>query len=205
MNAPTRDLKAKLWARDPLDYYVEPPEVSAALFRVERFVGHIWDPACGRGNILKAAIESGYRNCVVGSDVERRSCPFYFHGMRDFLDEQKLCLAQNIVTNPPYFSGKGTERFIRKALELAIGKVAIFTDTRFLSGDARARDLFKLHRPHRIWLLTPRPSCPPGAWLDAGNKAGGGTADYCWLVWSLTEPPPSRSEIDWLRWTRAKA
>ena len=33
-----------------------------------------------------------------------------------------------------------------------------------------------------IYLLTPRPSMPPGKWIAAGNKPGGGTQDFCWLL-----------------------
>jgi len=35
----------------------------------------------------------------------------------------------------------------------------------------------------RIWLLTPRPSMPPGQHILDGGKVGGGKSDYCWLVW----------------------
>jgi len=34
--------------------------------------------------------------------------------------------------------------------------------------------------------------------LEAGNKAGGGTADYCWLVWDMTSPA-AVTIADWLR------
>ena len=30
----------------------------------------------------------------------------------------------------------------------------------------------------RVWLLTPRPIMPPGSWIAAGNKPGGGTQDF---------------------------
>jgi hypothetical protein len=34
----------------------------------------------------------------------------------------------------------------------------------------------------RVWLLTPRPSMPPGSWIAKGNKPGGGTQDFCWII-----------------------
>jgi hypothetical protein len=34
----------------------------------------------------------------------------------------------------------------------------------------------------RIWLLSPRPSMPPGSYILAGGKPGGGRADFCWLI-----------------------
>ena len=35
-----------------------------------------------------------------------------------------------------------------------------------------------------IYLLTPRPSMPPGTWIAAGNIPGGGREDFCWLVFN---------------------
>ena len=89
----------------------------------------------------------------------------------------------NIVTNPPFFRGKGTEAFIRRALEFSANKVAVFTSIGFLAGGSRAAGLYRDYPPHRVWIVTPRVSCPPGEWIAAGNKAGGGTDDWCWLVW----------------------
>jgi hypothetical protein len=37
-----------------------------------------------------------------------------------------------------------------------------------------------------VYLLTPRPSMPPGTWIDAGNVPGGGSQDFCWLVINRT-------------------
>ena len=33
-----------------------------------------------------------------------------------------------------------------------------------------------------VYLMTPRPSMPPGKYTAEGNKPGGGTIDFCWLV-----------------------
>jgi hypothetical protein len=34
----------------------------------------------------------------------------------------------------------------------------------------------------RIWLLTPRPSMPPGETILRGGRAAGGKTDFCWLL-----------------------
>jgi hypothetical protein len=49
----------------------------------------------------------------------------------------------------------------------------------------------------RVWLMTPRPSMPPGHVIAAGHKPGGGKVDFCWLVWEhgCTGAP----ELHWLR------
>jgi hypothetical protein len=196
MNAPLRERKANIWARDPFDWYVEEPYASDLLFSVEKFVGTIWDPACGQGNILQSALTHGYR--VVGTDIVKRVDCYWFRAEIDFPFFSGQALAQNLVFNSPFYRGKGTEVFIRKALTLASGKVAAFTDLKFLSGAGRASGLYAEHPPMRIYMITPRPSCPPGEYLKAGNKAEGGTADWVWLVWDLTAPKGDTRFI-WLR------
>lgn len=191
--------KAHIHARDPHDWYVESEACTRALLRVERFFGTIWDPACGQGNIMRACRSTGLK--AVGSDVVRRAPvegdPWWF-GVCDFLQDTRAPSCESIITNPPFFKAKGTEAFIRKAVTIAQHKVAIFTDVKFLAGGARASGLYAEHPPSRVWILSPRPSCPPGEWLKAGNKAGGGTADWCWTVWDLTAPP-APTQIHWLR------
>ena len=48
----------------------------------------------------------------------------------------------------------------------------------------------------RIWLLTPRPSTPPGRVIAAGQKPGGGKTDFCWLVFE--QGYTGRPELNWL-------
>lgn len=196
-----REKKARLWKRDELDWYCEPVQATTALLRVEKFVGYVLDPACGTGNIPRAFIEAGYGTKVYGSDIVRRVArpfPEWWAGESDFLDGA-IVHDQNIVTNPPFLGGKGTEAFIRKALACSKAKIAIFTDIRFLAGGKRAQGLWNDHPPHRVWIVTPRVSCPPGEYLASGMKAGGGSADWCWLVWDQTAPPATESRIGWLR------
>jgi len=191
---------AHVWERDPHDWYVEEPRATEALLSVERFVGAVWDPACGQGNILTAFLRSGLdQSLVAGTDIVRRTDSLWFRGEIDFLAYDGVTLAQNVVMNPPFYRAKGAESFIRRALSLAAGKVAAFVDVRFLAGSDRANGLFAEHPPHRIWIITPRVSCPPGSYLAAGGRASGGSADWCWLVWDRTAPPPSTSQLGWLR------
>lgn len=63
---------------------------------------------------------------------------------------------------------------------------------------ACAAGLYAECPPRRIYILTPRPSCPPGEYLLNGGKAGGGTADWCWLVWDL-QSPHTGTTFHWLR------
>lgn len=201
LTAQAQAKKAHVWQRDALDWYVEPAAVTTALLAVERFVGTVWDPCCGQGNIVTALRDGGVN--AFGTDIEQRhDGGQWWAGQYDFLaaGDPLVTRAPNIVMNPPFFRGKGAEAFIRRALDIATGKVACFVDIRFLAGGARANGLWKDRPPHRIWIITPRVSCPPGEYLAAGNKAGGGSSDWCWLVWDLTAPPATHSETRWLRW-----
>lgn len=194
-----RGLKARIWARDELDWYVEPVRATEALLSVERFVGPIYDPACGGGNIVRTLLAAGYE--AWGTDILQRvePAPAWFDGAHDFLGEGRPPLSfTNIVMNPPFYRAKGAEAFIRKALALASGKVAAFVDIRFIAGADRAAGLFADHPPARIWIITPRVSCPPGTYLAAGNKAGNGSSDWCWLVWDRTGPSAG-TQMGWLR------
>lgn len=196
--AQPREKRAHIWERDPLDHYVEPPAATESLLAVERFVGAVRDPACGIGNIVETLRAAGCH--ATGSDIvsRRPDFPMWWCGVQDFLAEDYDEPLVNVVCNPPFGRAKTAEAFIRKALRLAAGKVAMFLDIRFLAGAERANGLFAEHPPQRVWILTPRVSCPPGSYLLAGNRPGGGTADHAWLVWDRTAPPATTT-IGWLR------
>lgn len=192
MNKP---LNAQVWERDELDWYREPASSTAGLLSVETFDGPILDPACGGGNIVETCLSVGL--AAYGSDIRRRTEAAWFQGERDFLSCGYVWRTPNIITNPPFYRAKGTESFIRLALQRASRKVAVFTSIKFLAGAGRANGLFRDHPPSRIWIITPRPSCPPGAHLAAGGVASGGTADWIWLVWS--EDRAGESVLGWIR------
>lgn len=187
MKGSERQKASHVWRRDDLDWYVEPMRVTTQLCAVERFNGSILDPCCGQGNIVTALLEAGHE--ARGADlVDRTSGASWFIGESDYLNSSAQAVFVNCVMNPPFFRAKGLEAFIRKALAEFPGKVCVFADVKFLAGSGRANGLFADHPPHRVWIISPRPSCPPGEALRAGIKDSGGTADWCWLVWDNTSP-----------------
>lgn len=190
--------KSHVWERDEHDWYVEPPRATAALLMKERFTGGVWDPCCGGGNIPGVLDDAGIP--IVGTDIVQRitGAPAWWRGVRDFLGPDETALAPNIVMNPPFFRAAGAEAFIRRALAMAEAKVAAFVDVRFIAGGKRATGLFSDHPPARIWIITPRVSCPPGSYLAAGGKAGNGSSDWCWLVWDKTSQHHA-TQFGWLR------
>ena len=156
------------------------------------------------GNIVTTLRANGYD--AWGTDAATRGNtgkPWWF-GTRDFLAEKRT-LYDNICFNPPFFRAKGAEQFIRHALSICRGKVAAFVDIRFLAGGERAAGLFAELPPTRIWIIAPRVSCPPGAYLAAGGKAGNGSSDWAWLIFDKTAPRSPYPQLGWARSDLARA
>jgi hypothetical protein len=156
-------------------FYVEPQWCSDRLFDVEDFAPRVYDPACGWGTILRAAKTARYD--VIGTDiVDRKQHRLGIAFKRaDFLNDAiDIGRKTSIVCNPPF---DHVEEFARRALELA-DKVAMIMLVRRLNAAHWLGDLSL----RSVYLLTPRPSMPPGAWIAAGNTPGGGTQDFCWVV-----------------------
>jgi hypothetical protein len=174
--------KAHIFEKQPEGHYVEPAWCSARLLAVDNFGPRgslIADPACGWGTILKSARSFGYR--VLGGDIVDRDgrdnkLPFYRH---DFLNGARLTKGRvmSVVCNPPF---DHVQEFCERGLELAHSKVAMIMLLRRLPA---AHWLQRLPL-ETIYLLTPRPSMPPGEWIADGNEPGGGSQDFCWLVFN---------------------
>jgi hypothetical protein len=152
------------------EHYVEPHWCSERLFEEERFVGGIYDPACGFGRIVQSALKRNLN--AIGNDIVDRG----FNAATapaDFFEHTRV--HNNIVSNPPFDK---IEEFTLHALNRTTHKVAMIMPTARLNA---ARWLTNTPL-RRIWLLTPRPSMPPGHVITAKGKVGGGKSDYAWLV-----------------------
>lgn len=183
----TRPLNARIWAREANEHYVEPAWCSARLFAEEKFEGKIWDPCCGFGTIVKSALDAGH--VAYGSDLINRGWDST-RTPHDFLTTPDGERHDNIVGNPPFNIAPA---FALKALKHADRRVAMVFPTARLN----AAHWLKGTPLARIWLMTPRPSMPPGHTILAGEKPGGGKMDFCWLVWD--QEHAWAPEIYWLR------
>ena len=179
-----------IWERDANDWYVEPRWCSIRLFEEEKFHGEIYDPNCGWGRVLRSAKDAGY--AVRASDIVIRpsgdaeiDAIKYQADFRDCVDR-----ADNVVSNPAF---RALPNFTQLALKLVRRKVAvIFPVARLNAAGWLANAPLR-----RIWLMTPRPPMPPGSYLEAGRKPGGGRVDFCWLVFEHGHTGPA--EVRWLR------
>jgi hypothetical protein len=182
----TKPLNARIWEREANEHYVEPEWCSERLFEEEEFDGPIWDPCCGFGRIVISAKKAGLN--ASGSDLINRGWDSSLTP-HDFLSSS-LIVVPNIVCNPPFDIAP---QFALHALKLAHRKVAMIFPTARLN----AAHWLKGTPLARVWLMTPRPSMPPGYTITAGEKPGGGKTDFCWLVWSKGRIGPA--DLMWLR------
>jgi len=173
MTAQAKSKGAHIWQLDPGQHYVEPSWCSERLFEAEPFAGTVLDPCAGFGRIPLAARAAGLT--AYAGDIVDRGCAGGLDYEVDFLSFNVR--HDNVVCNPPFTL---IREIVDHALVLATRKVATIVPTRRLNAAGQWLTETPLYR---IWLLTPRPSMPPGSYLQAGYKARGGTADFCWLVW----------------------
>ena len=179
-----RTVNAHAWQREDNEHYVEPEWCSRRLFEEEAFSGTIHDPACGFGNVVKSA--KALDLPAFGTDLVDRGGSEL--PPQNFFDVRTK--VANIVTNPPF---KIIENFTLHALSLALLKVAVVMPTARMN----AAHWLRGTPLRRIWLMTPRPSMPPGSVIAAGEKPGGGKVDFCWLVFQ--QGWEGHAETRWLR------
>jgi len=187
LRGPLRKRDSHLWARDPLDWYVEPEWCSERLFECFPAKGGVWDPAAGMGRIVMSARSSGMAGH--GTDIEPKHPDVYKLDFFKFHNRVALW----IVSNPPF---SRAEEFARHALELSDSRVALLLPANWVQGDKRSRWL-ETTPLRKVLFLTPRPSMPPGAVVVSGGKPGNGTTDYAWFVWE--HGYEGRPEIGWCR------
>lgn len=181
-------------SRHPWDWYVEEKWVTHRLLDLvefERDVTYL-DPACGQCHIPAALSDRGFT--AFGTDRFRRCDDARFLGEHDFLGAQVHMLEAfgklSIVMNPPfsYQAGKLSralaERFVRRALAIATHKVAALLPLKWLSSAGRYR-LFAEHMPAAVYVLSERPSMPPGDAIGSMGKNAyrHGKVDYVWILW----------------------
>ncbi|MCZ8098175.1 MAG: hypothetical protein O9972_09685 [Burkholderiales bacterium] len=169
-------INAHSWDLVEHEHYVESPWVGRRLFEVERFEGEVCDPCCGFGNMAEGARAAGLE--VRAFDIVNRG---YEHqwGTRDFLRSRQHF--SNFAMNPPFGP---IREFTEHALRLAERKVAIVIPVTRLN----AAHWMKALPLSRVYLLTPRPSMPPGALyadlMAQGKQPSGDTKDYALAVFT---------------------
>lgn len=165
------------------DFYPTPPWATYALIDNERLEGEIWECACGDGAMSEVLKETD--QIVVSSDLYDRG---YGEAGVDFMNADRR--ASNIITNPPFHSAEG---FVAAGLEAAEKKFALLLRLAFLEGAKRARTIFHVKPPSRVWVFSERITFYP---KDA-KRAGSGTTAYAWFVWD--KDASGGTDLCWLK------
>jgi hypothetical protein len=163
--------------REKDDFYPTPPEATEALLSVETFSGPIWEPACGDGAISRVLEARGHT--VISTDLVDRG---YGENRVDFLMEYRP-RAPHIITNPPF---KMVAPFMRQALKLTTGKVALLLRLACLEGTER-RQIYDTSPLSNIWVFTRRLSMKRGGYEGAET---GGMLAFAWFVWDHSHKGP---------------
>jgi hypothetical protein len=174
-----------------LDLYETPAGALLPLLAVEQLPHRIWEPAAGKGAIVKVLRDRGH--AVIASDV--RDWGFPLHSRRDFLEvTQAPAGTELILTNPPFHLA--TE-FAAHALKLC-PRVVLFARIAFLESEKRVAILQGAGLA-RVYVFVNRiEMMHRDGW--AGPKKSRSVA-FCWCVWCRGyEGPPT---LHWLRFDGA--
>ena len=179
-----------LAARGP-DCYSTPAVAVEALLRVEQLPHRLWEPAAGRGAIVRVLRAAGHR--VIASDLIDYGDPTHFSG-RDFLMEHAApegC--EGICTNPPF---RLAEEFVEHALRLC-PLVVMLLRLAFLESERRCH-ILEGRGLARIHVFRKRlPMMHRDGWQ--GRKASSGMA-FGWFVWNRDHTGPAIiNRISWER------
>ena len=165
--------------RDPVDRYETPNSVTEALLRRIDLSGvfEVREPCCGTGRLAHVLRDHGL--AVFDTDLVEDGV--------DFLQDNRPCEA--VVTNPPYRDGLA-EAFVRHALRVTDGPVAMLLRTGFLNGTRRARGLFSDAPPTNVFYVSRRIRF----FKADGTRISGQAHDHAWVVWRQ----PRAKALDWI-------
>lgn len=159
--------------------------VTCALLERIGFRGWIWEPACGRGDMVTVLQEAGY--LVIASDIAGDSLGCNIAGKHNFLTDGPVSGARgefSIITNPPYVLA---EEFIREALKLTRrdgGMVAMLMRNEYDCAASR-RYLFEQPAFRAKLVLTKRPT-----WVD-GEQTASPRHNFSWYIWDHRHHGPA--------------
>lgn len=214
VNRPAGGARSKRHEREPYDWYCDSPREVRQIMRDGRIDldgDLIYDPSCGRGNILDVAAAHGH--ATLGSDLFDRRCPIaespasarhdWFRA--DFLKSTPPRALRgrpfSIFNNPPYsYQTDICERFIAHALEHYPARWSIFlVPIAFLASEDRWAFFERAYKPAKVAIFSQRPSMPPGSKVTRYTDFKGGMQDYIALAYRSGNGHRWRTETIWIR------
>ena len=158
-----------------------------AILCLEDFAPRIYEPACGRGAIVRVLEQSGYNVALSDLvDYETVTGEGERQGVVDFLETKQADGEYDIVTNPPY--GEVLNGFVAHALRVhRPGKLALLLNLNFLAGfdDPDRNFVMDECPPARIYVFKRRlPMMHRDGWDGPEASSRMNTA---WFVWERRE------------------
>ena len=168
--------------REKDDFYPTPIFATQSLLDREKFIGGVWECACGTGKMSEVIKENGYE--VFSSDLVDRG---YGETGLDFLQSNKK--VDNIITNPPFKLGQD---FTINGLKLVKNKLAIFNKLNFLEGIRRKEKIFNQNKLKNVYVFSKRVSFVK----EGQHKSAGGLIAFAWFVFDVNYN--GKPTIDWI-------
>lgn len=159
------------------DFYPTPQIATLKLLEKEKFIGDIWECACGDGAISKILKSNNYK--VFSSDIVNRN----YGETLDFLKSKQIY--DNIITNPPF---KLSLQFALHGLNSVRNKMVLFQKLVFLEGIKRKKELFSLNKLKKIYVISNR--------LKFKGYNTGGLMCFAWFVFDVNYN--GKPTIDWI-------
>ncbi|MGE0425284.1 MAG: hypothetical protein AB7O88_23700 [Reyranellaceae bacterium] len=167
--------------------YETPPEAMRTLLSLMRFSPRVYEPACGKGAILRELEAAGYDVAIsdlvdYGTVTRHGEC----QGVADFMTVQRAEGDYDIVTNPPY--GADLNRFVAHALRVhRPRRMALLLNLNFLCGFDDPDRNFAMDEcpPSVVYVFKRRlPMMHRDGWDGPEAQSRMNTA---WFVWELDE------------------
>jgi hypothetical protein len=166
-----KDYSCKRTAKTkPSDLYETPYCLTRELLIKESFGQHVWEPACGKGAIVKVLTEFNYNSWF--TDIQRKKS-------QDFLGYNIYVDNKNIITNPPYSLA---DEFVLHAKYLETNKFTFLLRMNYLNAQKRTKlKIFKNLKKVYTFNRMPDLSRP----LRKDGKCYTGMQTYGWYVWEM--------------------
>lgn len=204
VNRPAGKNTAKKWDRAPYDWYCESARVVEQLMQGVDFGDDlIWDPCCGRGNVLDVAKRYGHP--TVGSDIIDRQSRHRFIRANVLTQMSRMPVwagrDTSVISNTPYsYEADIAERIITTILDrFPVRRAAFIVPIAFLASQDRwtGNKFAGRWKPSHTCIYRERHTMPPGHLMDTMESPfEGGMADYAAVV--FTRPHRWRTETVWL-------
>ena len=162
------------------DFYETPTWATEALFEKEKFIGSVWECACGYGAMSN--VIQKYNKCI-STDIMTGT---------DFLTHSPDFEVDNIITNPPYSLAN---KFVLTAKMWAEKKIAMLLKLSFLESISRYRMFKDKEFPlKKVLVFCKRVQMYPYGTKKPKNS---GTIAYAWYIWDKSYK--GKPMIDWIK------